>query len=57
MARFRAGGQSPTVYADNTFIRVGRGLSVLETSSVGTAFPEAERTRLATAVAGRMAAP
>lgn len=56
LARFRAGGQSLALYADTTFIRTGRALAMLDISSVGSAFPAAERSRLATAMAGRMAA-
>jgi len=56
VARFRAGGQSFILNADSTFIRTGRALVLLDFSSVGTAFPAAERSRLATAIAGRMAA-
>ena len=56
-ARFRAGGTAVTFYADTVFIRSGRAVASVDVSSVGTPFPEAERTRLATTVAGRMAAP
>ncbi len=57
VARFRAGGTAVTVNIDSTFIRSGRAVSVLDLSSVGTPFPQAERSRLATVIAGRMAAP
>ncbi|HEV2760437.1 MAG TPA: hypothetical protein VGV86_12795 [Acidimicrobiales bacterium] len=56
-ARFRAGGTAVTFYADTVFIRSGRAVASVDVSSVGTPFPEAERTRLATTLAGRMAAP
>jgi hypothetical protein len=46
-----------TFYVDFSFIRSGRGLSVLTLFNVGAPFPDAERTRLATLIAGRMAAP
>ena len=55
--RFRAEGTAVTVNAENTFIRSGRGLSVLAVTTVTTPFPAAERTRLVTTIAGRMAAP
>jgi len=57
VVKFRTGGQSVTVNTDSTFVRVGRALAVLEDSSVTTPFPEPERARLATLIAGRMAAP
>ncbi len=57
VARFRSGGTAVTVNLDSTFIRSGRGLSVLDISSVGTVFPEAERSRLASIIAGRLAPP
>lgn len=52
----RAGGQAVTFYGDFTFIRTGRAVAVLSGLAESTAFPEAERTRLATTIAGRMAA-
>ncbi|HEX2047847.1 MAG TPA: hypothetical protein VHF27_08785 [Acidimicrobiales bacterium] len=55
--RARVAGQAVTFYLDFTFIRSGRGLSVLSGFGFGTPFPEADRSRLATAIAGRMAAP
>ena len=55
--RARVSGTSLTFNIDFTFIRVGRAVTVLEDLAVGTAFPEAERVRLATALAQRMAAP
>ena len=56
-ARARAGGQAITFYFDFTFIRSGRVLSVISGLGIGTPFPEADRSRLATTIAGRMAAP
>jgi hypothetical protein len=55
--RARASGQAVTFYLDFTFIRSGRGVSVLSGFGFGTPFPEADRARLATTIAGRMAAP
>ncbi len=55
--RARVGGTAVTFYADTIFIRSGRAIASVDVSSVGAVFPEAERTRLVTAVAGRMAAP
>ncbi len=54
---FRAQGQTVTINSDFTFIRVGRGLAELDTHSSPAGFPEAERVRLATTLAARMAAP
>ena len=56
-ARFRVGGTTVTAYVDSVLIRSGRAISSIDLSSVATPFPEAERLRLAAAVAGRMAAP
>jgi hypothetical protein len=53
----RAGGTALTTYVDFTFIRSGRGVAVFQDNSDGKVFPEAERARLATVLAGRMAAP
>jgi hypothetical protein len=50
-------GQTITFYVDFSFTRSGRGLSVLTLFNIGTPFADAERTRLVTLVAGRMAAP
>ena len=55
--RARVQNQQVTFYLDFTFIRSGRGVSVLSGFGFGTPFPEADRTRLATTIAGRMAAP
>jgi hypothetical protein len=55
--KFRAQSQNVTVYSDLTFIRSGRGLAEVDTNSSPAVFPAAERTRLATTLAGRMAAP
>ncbi len=56
-ARARVGGQSVTFYFDFTFMRSGRALSVISGLGVNAPFPEADRSRLATTIAGRMAAP
>ena len=56
-AKVRTGGTNLTLYIDSTLIRVGRAVASVESSSVTTAFPAAERLRLATLIAGRMAAP
>ena len=56
-ARARASGRDVTFYLDFTFIRSGRGVAVLSGLGFGTPFPEADRTRLATLMAGRMATP
>jgi hypothetical protein len=55
--RARVQNQAVTFYLDFTFIRSGRGLSVLSGFGFGTPFPDADRSRLATTIAGRMAAP
>ena len=55
--KFRAEGQSLTAYSDVTFIRSGRGVAEFDTNTFSTTFPEAERVRLVTVIAGRMAAP
>jgi hypothetical protein len=57
VAKLRAGGTNVTLNVDFTFIRVGRAVSGVQASSTPAAFPAAERLRLATLVAGRMAAP
>lgn len=57
VAKFRSSGTAVTLNVDSTFIRSGRALAVLGDSSVTSPFPEAERVRLATLIAGRMAAP
>jgi hypothetical protein len=54
--RGRVQGQALTMYFDFTFIRAGRGVAVLDGFAFGTALPEAERVRLATLLAQRMAA-
>jgi hypothetical protein len=56
LIRTRVGNQNVTFFADFTFTRRGRAVVVLDDFSVGTPFPEAERVRLATALAGRMGA-
>lgn len=57
VARFRTQGTNIVLNIDFTFIRVGRGFASLQDLQATTPFPEAERLRLATALAGRMAAP
>ena len=57
VAKFRIGGTNVTLNADFTFVRVGRAVAGVQASSTPTAFPAAERLRLATLIAGRMAAP
>ena len=54
--RGRAQGQAVTFYLDFTFIRVGRGVAVLDGFTIGSTLPEADRLRLATLLAQRMAA-
>ncbi len=55
-ARARVAGTAVTLYFDATFIRSGRGVAVIDGFTLGAPFPEAERVRLATLVAQRMAA-
>ncbi|HEV2760436.1 MAG TPA: hypothetical protein VGV86_12790, partial [Acidimicrobiales bacterium] len=57
LARVRAQGTAITFYADFILIRSGRAVAGLTLFQATTPFPEAERLRLATTVAGRMAAP
>lgn len=57
VVRTRVAGTNLTINFDLTFIRVGRALAIVDVSSPGTPFPAAERTRPATVLAGRMAAP
>lgn len=57
VARFRTEGTNVTANIDFTFIRVGRAVASLDAFSITTGFPAAERLRLATLLAGRMAAP
>ena len=57
VVKTRVAGTNLTINFDFTFVRVGRAVAVLDASSLGTPFPTAERTRLATVLAGRMAAP
>jgi hypothetical protein len=57
VGKFRTQGTNATVNIDFTFVRVGRAVGNIEDLSVTTAFPAAERLRLATLIAGRMAAP
>ena len=55
-ARARVGATAVTLYFDATFIRSGRGVAVIDGFTLGSTFPEAERVRLATLLAQRMAA-
>lgn len=57
VARFRTQGTNVTLNIDFTFVRVGRGFGSVQDLSATTAFPDAERIRLATALATRMATP
>jgi len=57
VARFRTQGTNIVLNVDFTFIRTGRAFCLLQDLQATTPFPEAERLRLATALAGRMAAP
>jgi len=50
-------GIAVTTYSDVVFVRSGRGVAVVDAVASGTAFSNATRIRLATAVAGRLAAP
>jgi hypothetical protein len=54
--RATVAGQVLTFNFDQTFVRAGRGVAVVFTFSEGATFPNAERSRLVTAVASRMAA-
>ena len=57
VARFRTQGTNIVLNIDFTFIRVGRAFGSIQDLQATTPFPDAERLRLATAMAGRMAAP
>lgn len=57
VARFGTQGTNVVLNIDFTFVRVGRGLGSVQDVSATTAFPDAERLRLAAAMATRMAAP
>ena len=57
VARFRTQGTNIVLNIDFTFVRVGRGFGSIQDLQATTVFPDAERLRLATALAGRMAAP
>jgi hypothetical protein len=57
VAKFRTQGTNVTANFDFTFIRVGRAVASIDDYSLTTAFPAAERLRLAQLIAGRMAAP
>lgn len=56
-ARLTSSGVNVALTIDFTFIRVGRGVAELDTLTVARQFAPAERLRLATVLAGRMAAP
>jgi hypothetical protein len=55
-SKLRFNGMPITVYADSIFIRSGRGFAILELTSTPAPFPDADRLRLATTLADRMAA-
>jgi hypothetical protein len=57
VVKFRTEGTNLTANFDMTLIRVGRAVASVDAYSLTTPFPAAERLRLATLVAGRMAAP
>lgn len=57
VARLRTQGTNAVLNVDFTFIRVDRALGSIQDLQATSAFPDAERLRLATALAGRMAAP
>ncbi len=57
VARFRTQSTNIVLNVDFTFIQVGRAFGSIQDLQATTAFPDAERLRLATALAGRMAAP
>ena len=57
VAKFRTEGTNVTLNIDFTFVRVGRAFAGIDALSATTPFPAAERLRLATLIAGRMAAP
>ena len=55
--QFRIAGTTIRSNFEFTFIRVGRAFAVVESDTDAGTFPDAERVRLATILAGRMAAP
>lgn len=57
VVKARFNGTAVTFNLDFTFIRTGRAVAVLDDFSSGAPFPAAERSRLAMALASRMAAP
>lgn len=57
VARFRTQGTNVVLNIDFTFVRVGRAFGSIQDLQAQSVFPEAERLRLANALAGRMAAP
>jgi len=53
----RVSGTPMTIYVDFTFIRSGRAVAIVDTTSASTApYPNADRLRPATTIAGRRAA-
>ena len=56
VTRATAAGQAVTINLEFTFVRVGRGVSVLQAVSETTTFPAADRTRILGIIAGRLAA-
>jgi hypothetical protein len=57
VVKFRTQGTNATANFDFTLVRVGRAVASVDDYSLTTAFPAAERLRLATLAAARMAAP
>lgn len=57
VAKGAIGGQPVVLNIDYTFVRVGRSLASIRQLSLGTPVSEAERLRLATAIAARMTGP
>ena len=55
-ARARVSGQTLAFYFDFTFFRVDRAVAVISAFGFDSPFPEADRSRLVTTMAGRMAA-
>ncbi|MFP5316968.1 MAG: hypothetical protein ACLGI2_01595 [Acidimicrobiia bacterium] len=56
VTRGTAAGQAVTINLEFTFVRVGRGVSVLQSVSETSTFPAADRARLLGLIAGRLAA-
>jgi hypothetical protein len=57
VVKFRTEGTNLTANFGMTFVRVGRAVASIDDYMLTTAFPAAERLRLVTLIAGRMAAP